>query len=507
MKHSQLNRNIIYNLLGQGTVMALGILAVKFIFNRLGEDALGIVYFVYALNTIAVGIFDLGIPASTVREISSVLKTEPEYIFKLIQTFSFLSWATFLFLGVSLFLLAPVLVKNWIQLKTLDEQSAIAALRLFGIASFLTFPRILYVNVLRGLQRMEFNNLLEAILGILQQCGMFLLLIFGSSFPSMIAWLALTYVLGILLYVAVLRRFFPSTALWPVCHVGVLKRNVRFSSRILFINAMFGFYSNIDKMIVSRLLPLGLFGYYAVARSMVSQVSGLFATAVSQAAYPVFSVMLKNGEKKGVLSRYQTLHHFLSSLIIPVLAGILFFFTPLFSYIFNRGVAELLFWPVLFLCVGHFMEATWSIPYAVSLASGKPGIAARQQAYNFVVILPVTFFMVYRFGLIGAGLSWAVFYLLHYAYGVPRICRECLEIPVASWFGTILRLVGITGFTYGLVLTTTNTLKLNSLGYLAVAYLLATVIYITIAYYASGEDFRASVDDYLSGFRLRGRNA
>ena len=47
---SRLSKNIFYNVTGQGLILALGFVAVRYVFRRLGGDALGLIYFAATLN-------------------------------------------------------------------------------------------------------------------------------------------------------------------------------------------------------------------------------------------------------------------------------------------------------------------------------------------------------------------------------------------------------------------------------------------------------------------------
>jgi len=88
---SRLAKNTLYNLAGQGTLMVLGFLAVKYIFRQLGEDALGIIYFALTVSTVLSSMLEMGIGSTAVREISSHATNEPAYILDLVRTgrFSF----------------------------------------------------------------------------------------------------------------------------------------------------------------------------------------------------------------------------------------------------------------------------------------------------------------------------------------------------------------------------------------------------------------------------------
>src|SRR5258708_13978449 len=62
------SRNIAYNVVGQTLLLALGFVSVRFIFSRLGADALGIVYFTIALTGVILAAVHLGINTTPGRE-------------------------------------------------------------------------------------------------------------------------------------------------------------------------------------------------------------------------------------------------------------------------------------------------------------------------------------------------------------------------------------------------------------------------------------------------------
>jgi hypothetical protein len=136
------------------------------------------------------------------------------------------------------------------------------------------------------------------------------------------------------------------------------------------------------------------------------------------------------------------------------------------------------------------MNATVGIPYVLSLAMGKPQIAARLNTYALIVVLPVTALLIFQFGIVGAALSLVVYHLFAYAYLVPRICRQCLESPAASWYVHVLKVLGLGAATYvpaWLVLTLTN---LSSILIAILAFAAGTAAFGVGAYLLVDRDLR-----------------
>ncbi|MDI6792569.1 MAG: oligosaccharide flippase family protein [bacterium] len=503
---SRLSKNIIYNLFGKGLLLVLGFVAVKYIFKRLGEDALGIIYFTYMMNAMLTAVLNMGICSTTIHEVSAHLESEPEYIKDLIRTFSLFYWGVYALVGVALFFMAPILVEKWINLKTMDPSTAIYILRILGIASFAALPTSFYASLFSGLQRMEFNNFIDVITTGLQQFGTILILVLGGNLLHVVYWFAACYGLRVVIYLAVSGYFFPVRALVPGYSAGIVKRNWNFASRMISVSVFTTIYTQIDKVIISKLLPIGILGYYSFAQGTVSKGT-LLADSISQAAFPSFSAMFKKGDRTELISQYRKLQDTICFIGVLIFAVISFALLPLFAYILNEETARMLLLPGILLCVAGLLNATLRIPGVFALAVGRPGIDARQSLYALFVVPPVTIFLIYSLGLTGAALSVVFCYLFIYFYSVRRICRECIEIPVWEWYRHILKVFVLAGLTYGaagIVLSITGIFSISSL---VLAYTCASIAFIAGAFLMIGQElqstlyrFRKVLKEKIGGF-------
>ncbi len=489
---SKLSRNILYNLVGQVLLLILGLVAVKYVFRQLGEDALGIIFFAAALSAVLSGVLEMGLGATTVREISAHASDQPLYIKDLLRTGSLFYWGAYIVLGAAVYWAAPLLVTKWINLRMLDPSAATLALRILGIAALTALPRAFYTSILRGLQRMEFNNLIDVATGALQQFGTIVILVLGGGLMHVAYWFGACFALGIAAYFVISAHFFSFRALVPGYSSEVVKRNFRYASRMASISILGMVHMQSDKAIVSKLLPLGELGYYGLAYSGISR-STLLTSAIAQAAFPSLSALFKKGDRLALLVQYRKLQDLLCFGTVPIFAAILFAAVPVFSYFLNAGAARLLLWPVAFLCVGFYMNGTLNVPYVFSLAVGRPDIAARLNFYALFCVLPVTFILVHSYGLAGAGFSWVFYHLFAYAYAVPRMCSACLGMPTRSWYFHVMKALVLTALTYGLAwIVLVVTVSRSNIS-LMVAYPLASLLFLAGAYLMVGEELRETI--------------
>jgi O-antigen/teichoic acid export membrane protein len=237
--------------------------------------------------------------------------------------------------------------------------------------------------------------------------------------------------------------------------------------------------------------------YNAVSRGM------LVAASVSQAIFPSFSALYKQGDRDGLMRQYRKLQDLLCYAVIPMFAAIPFAARPLFTFVLNAQAARMLFWPVTFLCVGFCMNATINIPYVFTLAVGKPEIAARLNFYALFMVLPVTALLVYRFGIAGAGFSWIFYHLFAYAYAVPRMCSECLGMPVWKWYLHVFRVFALAGLTYGGAWAIIISIRSFSILALAMGFALGSSLFASGSFLLVGTELRDSFQGLVRNFRAR----
>lgn len=491
-----------YNIAGQGIVMILSFVSVKYIFKQLGEDTLGIIYFTQTVNTMIQVVLEMGINSTTVREVSACHNSEPEYITNLIRTFSLFYWVGFIISGIAVFFLAPVFVEHWINLKTMDSETAIHVLRILGIAAVISLPGGLYSSLLIGLQRMGITNIIGVSTLAVQQFGTIMILANSDSLFHVVYWYAGCYYLRTFVCMLVDGRFFAIKSFIPRYFHEVIKRNLKYSSRMMAITITATIHTQSDRLIISKLLPIGDVGYYGVAYNVVSK-STLLTGSVSGATFPSFSALFRSGNINGLMSQYRKLHDLVCFGIVPLFGAVLFALVPLFSYLLNNDVAYTLLLPSALLSLGFYMNGTLNIPYFVSLAMGRPDICARQNMYALFVVLPVTIIFIYFLGLTGAGLSWVFYHIFAYAYGARRMCRECLEMSIWKWYLHILKVLVLTGLTYGIAWLVLSLIGSHSILSLSIAYVLATIAFLIISYFLIGDELRGSVLNIFKALKAR----
>ena len=487
-----LSKNVVFNLAGQGLVLLLSFVAVRFIFRQLGDDIFGIIYFSITLSAVLTTVLELGISSTTVREVSRHYDSEPSYITALIQTASFLYWTFGLLILLGVFVTAPILVEKWINLRTTDVNTAATVIRILGVGTMAALPRALYTSLFRGRQRMALNNIIDVVVAIVQQLGIVALLKVGVGVFAVVGWISASTLLGLVAYVTLAQRLFGWRAVVPGFNSGVVRRNLSFTTLVTANSLLSLVYTQTDKVLVSKLLPVAEFGLYGFASATVGRASFVPA-AIGQAAFPSFSNLFAAGDRVDLLRQYRKFQDLVCFGTLPMFAGICFAALPLYGYLFNSDVAGRLLLPTVFLAVGFAMNAAINTPNVVAVAMGKPQLVVKSNVLALFVVLPVTVLLVASFGITGAAFSWVFYHLFTYTYLVPRICRECLEIRPWLWYVHAFKAFGLALIAYGLSWQLLAAAGSFSLGALAFAYVVGSAIFVLGAYLLIGTDLRGTL--------------
>lgn len=499
---SVLSRNILANLIGQGLVLGLSFLALRYVFIKLGDDAVGIIYFSLTMTAVLTALLELGIFSLIVREVASHLHDEPEYIHDLTRTATSVYWLAYFVVGMLVFGIAPLLARGWINLRTMDPATAETVIRILALSSLLVLPQRVYASLFRGIQRMELNNGIDVAVVALQQIGTIALIFLQAGLLQVVVWLAACYLLGVLAYITLAAHLFTWRSLVPGYSSAVIHRNLGYSANLVAISFGSVAQSYADKLTIAKLLPVAAVGYYGVAYTLATRVS-IVTDAISQAVLPSFSMFASKGDRAGLVRQYEILQELVCFAGAPVFAALPFAAIPLFSYIFDSNTAWSLLLPITFLSIGSYMHAALYTPHVLSLAMGKPQIAARATLFALVVVTPVTVLLVAVFGLTGASLAWVYLHVFMYMYFIPRVCRECLQLSTRVWYVQLLRAAAPAIAAYGLAWLLVVGRGDFSIPSLAIAFGAATVLFLSAGFTLIGPELRGSLDNLRRVFAAR----
>jgi len=435
-------KNLLANLLGSGSSALIGLLSIPLIIHFVGAEAYGLIGFYATLQ----GIFqllDLGFSPTMSREMArySVQPEKKQEARDLVRTLEIVYWVLALIIGLGTVIASPFLARNWLQSQTIPETVILQSLVIMGILSAVQWPITFYQGGLIGLQHQVALQTGKGIFSALRNLGGVGILAFFS--PTILAFFVWQVVVGIMQVVWLMWL------LWHVMPKSVDLGRPKFRAALLrqvgnFAMGMSGItlfgllLTQMDKVILSRFLPLEIFGYYILA-SNLSSFLRLAADPIFNVAFPQFSALVAQNDFLSLRRKYQLIAQLIAVLIIPAAGALVFFAKPILTiWTRNAVIAESTTPILVLLTFGTALNCLMLPAYSLKLASGYTRVAFAITATLAVVLVPVILIMTLNFGAIGAASVWAFLNLSYVLIGIPITHHFALKGEAIPWFKSAL---------------------------------------------------------------------
>lgn len=502
---SKLSRNILYNLGGQGLLLALSFVATRVVYRRLGDEALGVIYAGYLLNSLVSGALIAGLSQTLVREIAQNAQKDSRIVSQIISTANILFWTAYGCGVLVAWLGTPWVVENWLNIHHLDPTTAATAIRLMLTGSLVGLVTPLYSGISYGYENSWLVNAIDVSTAALRQFGTLVIIELGGGLLLITAWIAFSFFLAVPLYWLGLAP----TVRWRTLFTfawskPIIQRTYRFATGMMLVTLTGLAQTQIDKLVVSRLLPVGAFGYYSFTQNTAQRTNALRA-AVGTALMPSFSGLAASGEMKRLSRQYTIALDILSIGSLPLYAAVAFAFPFLLQFMFGEEVANQLRPVSTLLILASFMSSTTGPAYNLALAMGHSRLVARANLVSVILSIPTSIVLIFRWGLNGAGMSWVVYYFTWYLLLVPPVYRRCLGLSARQWFSFLGRLYTLLGATYGAGWVVLHAWNPGSIRATGITYTVATACCLILGYFMLHPSSKLRLQEILSNrtrFRL-----
>ena len=428
-------KNIISNFCATAWTAILSLALVPVYLHYLGLEAYGLIGFFVSLQAV-IGVLDLGLSVTANREIAR-RAASPELSqdsCNLVRTLEVIYAITGLLIALALFAGSSWVAGQWVRTVTISTETVRLSIIIFSITVALRWPVSLYTGVLRGLEKQVPLNWTVIGITTLKGVGSAIVAIFFS--PTIQAYLLWQLAAGTVEVVHMARmawRMLPLNGYRRSFDLSVLRAVWRFTAGVGTISILAAILKQLDKILISKLLPLEQLGYYTVA-SMAGTGLYLFVTSIFNAAFPRFASLVSNSDTVSLAELYHKVAQFLSFLVAPV-AGVLVFFSYELLLLWTRSevVASNAYAALSVLALANMFNAMMNVPYALQLASGLTWIPLWSNGLSVVLIAPAIYFLVIRYGIVGGAIAWAVINISSYFITPHIFHRYVLPGHKTAW--------------------------------------------------------------------------
>ena len=192
--------------------------------------------------------------------------------------------------------------------------------------------------------------------------------------------------------------------------------------------------TQIDKMLLLRLLPLGQFGVYALASTVTGAIY-LIVGPVTQAVYPALVRLVSRHDDHHLRQTYHQASQVVTLMLTAPVAVLAAFPTAVMFVWSNdahlaMGTAMIL----AALAVGTYLNGLMHVPHQLQLAYQWTSLSIRSNLLAIAILMPALFWGVPRYGAIAAAIIWIVLNLAYLVIQLPIMHRRCLPGELREWY-------------------------------------------------------------------------
>ena len=433
---SIIRHNIVANIAGRGWITLLSLAVIPIVIHFLGIEAYGLIGFFLSLMAI-LSLLDLGLGTALNREFAqySLQTDKAQEMHDLLRTLETIYWLVGITIATTMAILAPVIAAYWIKSQQLTDETVTQALTMMGMAVAFQWPRTLYTGGLMGMQRQVAYNVLASITGTVNSIGGVLILwLVSPTIQAFIAWSIAISMIDTLLTRTLLRRSMPDAPARPAFNARQLKHIWRFAAGMTGISVMSVILTQLDKMILAKVLPLDAFGYYNLASRVAAGLYFLIGP-ISAAFFPRFSQLALISDRQELVRLFHRACQLMSAVVLPVTI-VLALFAADFLMLWTRDTAIVANSSMMLalLVIGTAINGMMNLPVTLQLASGGTRLVFYAHSVSVILVGPFIYFMSIRYGGEGAAWVWIVLNCGYIAFLLPIILRRLLPGQLRSWF-------------------------------------------------------------------------
>jgi O-antigen/teichoic acid export membrane protein len=406
---SLLTTNILANYAGRGWVSAVSLIVIPFYVRFMGIESYGLIGFITTLQLGGSLLHD-GIATILNRELArlSGLEDTAQQSKEVLRTLEVICWALAIVISVIFLVLAPVLALHWLKLQELSTATVVTSIIAMSIALGLSLPYSMYTAGLMGLQRQALANVIGAATTTVRFVGSIAVLYFVS--PSVEAYALWQIPAGLIQTFAAayfLHRVMPKSRARAKFSRAVMIVNWRFGVGFSTATAVLLLLLQADKIVLSKLLPLDLFGYYSLAWTLAISAIGLVADPIRDASFPQLARHVETADSSGLSELYHGSCQIAGSVIIPVTIIVSLFSNEiLLAWTRDPVIAENT-GPILqLLIIGMAFHGLNALPKNLQLTYGWTRLMTGMNTIALIVFVPLVIVLTLLLGPSGAAITW-----------------------------------------------------------------------------------------------------
>ncbi len=431
-----IQRNLVANYIAQAWTALMGLAFIPAYIKLLGMEAYGLIGF-FALLQAFLLLLDMGMSFVLNREMArfGAGAHDAQSIRNLLRSVEYVALMAAALIALGVLQASGWLSTSWLRAQALAPGVVSEAIAVMGFVVAARLVESLYHGGILGLQRQVWLAIANSVLVTLRWAGALgVLLWIDGSVRAFFLWQGAVSLLAIVVFGAALYRQLPKPPKPASFSMESLQGLWRFAAGLVATTALALLLTQVDKILLSKLLSLESFGVYALAGVAATALLQL-VTPVTQAYYPRLTALLTSGDEPGLIRAYHEGAQIVCALMVPAAMLLIVFSASVLRLWTGDAALAGRAAPLLSaLALGTMLNGFMNMPYMLQLAHGWSSLAARVNAVAALVLVPALLWVTPRYGALGAAWVWVALNAGYLTVGVALMHRRVLRDEKAVWY-------------------------------------------------------------------------
>lgn len=449
---SPVTRNLISNYLGQGWVALMGLAFIPLYIRYLGMESYGLIGVFSVLQT-WLALLDMGMTPTLNREMARFKAGahSPQSIGDLLRSVELLCFGIAALIGVSVWAGSEFLARDWLRSEQLPVATVAQALAVMAWVVALRFVEGVYRGSLFGLQKQVWYNAVSALLATVRHGGAVLILAYVSSTVwAFFVWQGAISILTTLIFAASVHRALPAAPRGPRFSRRALAGIGVYAGGMLGITLLSLLLTQVDKVILSRMLDLSEFGYYTLAATVAGALY-MVISPITQSLFPRMVELSTRSDEPALVSVYHQGAQLVTVLTAPAVMVLAFFGAgAVYAWSGDASLARHTAPILAALALGTFLNGLMWMPHQCQLAHGWTSLALKTNLVAVAVLIPAILWVVPRHGAVGAAWIWVALNAGYVLIALQFMHVRLLKREKWAWYrdDVLLPLAGAAGVAF-----------------------------------------------------------
>ena len=413
----------------------MGLAFIPIYIKYLGIEAFGLIG-LFAIMQAWMALLDFGMTPTINREMARYKagSHSAKSIKDLLRSLETICVVVGVLVILCIWLVSDWLASNWLRVEKLPVEHVATAISVIGLVVALRFWEGLYRGAIIGLQKQVWLNVILSISATLRWAGAAIVVMIEPEVNMYFLWHGAVSILTITVFVIAIYRWLPKTAEPPSFSADAIRNVWLFARGMLLTTLLALVLTQIDKVLLSKLISLENFGYYTLAAT-IAAVAYQVVIPITQAYYPKMTEQVTRTEFSNLAATYHQASQLVTVFLVSISAVMVAFSYMLLElWTANPQVAENTAPIMSILVLGTMFNGLMYMPYMLQLAHGWPEFAVKVNAVAIVFLVPAILWATPNYGPIGAAWCWLVLNIGYFTIAIYFMHKRIMNNEKWLWY-------------------------------------------------------------------------